>query len=157
MRRTARLLAVGLPPVLALGVAATPAYALDPLDAARAMLVLETSASFSGGTVTYTANATFVGGLIPNSVVTINAVGTEVYTDSRGVVLTAPVECHSVSVRFDSHGTAQCTAYLKSADSIVVSDWTAEAVGIAPGVFMGQCVGTANRLDGGTTFIYAGC
>jgi hypothetical protein len=157
MRRIARLTTVGIAPLLALGVAVAPAHAADPVGIAKATLSLNTSASFGGASVTFTADGAFYGGLVANSVVTIQAAGIEIYTDANGITLTAPFACRKESVHFASTNTASCTATLKSADSIVEATWTAEAVGAAPTPFIGTCAGSATRAMGGTELILKSC
>ena len=155
MRRIARLLTV-LTPAVAVGLVAAPAHAANPIETARAMLALRTNASFGGSSVTFVADAEFVGGLVPNSAVNIKAVGNEVFTHSTGAILSVPFECHGVTVHFSSSATATCTATLQASDSIVTAVWTAEAVGVSPGVFLGSCAGTANRA-GSTEVILPTC
>ena len=156
MRRNCARLLVVLMPLLSLTLAPAPAQA-DPVDDAMALLSLRTTAYFSGTSLTFVAEGEFIGGVIANSVVALQAVGTETWTDSRGVTRVTPLACHGESVKFDSRNVVMCTVALVEPDSVVASEWTAEAFGLAPTVFAGTCAGTAARDSGGTVLVIPTC
>lgn len=139
-----------LAPLLATGAALVPLSGAQAVTT-RADMALDTAVTVTATSLQICATVTFTGSLFPNTTLSLDIAG----VDDAGISV-VPIVAAPISTDFTPSQTV-CGNFPLQPGSTVHVDYVAQAAGLAPTPFTGNCTGTVTRSNGGTPLVVKSC
>jgi hypothetical protein len=149
MRARTILSAIAVP-ALASAIALVPAVDANAVTT-RSDLNFSTSVTVTAGGLQICASATFTGSLFDNTTISLDIAGVDEAGGNANPIAAAPI-----STDFTPSQTV-CSNFVLQTGSTLHVDYSAEAVGLSPTPFTGNCVGSVTRTNGGTPLVEKTC